>query len=101
MSLAMSLEARATRALTVRARRSANGSGTVGAVGPLARRATRARASAGEGSEDAPPRAQPNPNQMLVLVPPHPLLKHWLGWRETCRRRRRFSEPPWRRLDGF
>jgi|TARA_B110000003_G_scaffold274484_1_gene314569 uracil phosphoribosyltransferase len=79
MSLAMSLEARATRALTVRARRSANGSGTVGAVGPLARRATRARASAGEGSEDAPPRAQPNPNQMLVLVPPHPLLKHWLG----------------------
>ena len=23
--------------------------------------------------------ARPNPNQMLVIVPPHPLLKHWLA----------------------
>jgi len=39
---------------------------------------TRVNAEGGEDS-DAPPRAQPNMNQMLVFVPPHPLLKHWLA----------------------
>ena len=43
--------------------------------GNMRRAGVKTRADASEG----PPRAQPNPNQMLVLVPPHPLLKHWLA----------------------
>lgn len=43
-------------------------------AGARARGRSVARASAEE-----PRRAGPNPNQMLVLVPPHPLLKHWLA----------------------
>lgn len=43
-------------------------------------RAPRMMTIARDGAgDDAPPRAQPNLNQMLVLVPPHPLLNHWLA----------------------
>ena len=37
-----------------------------------------AGASSSDGDE-APKRAKPSTNQMLVIVPPHPLIAHWLG----------------------
>ena len=49
-----------------------------GVARPRARDARAPRAS-GEEGDDAPPPPRPNPNQMLVIVPPHPLLKHWLA----------------------
>lgn len=48
----------------------------------LGRVAAAAAAAAGEdGGEGEPARAKPGPsmNQMLVIVPPHPLISHWLG----------------------
>lgn len=50
-----------------------------GGVAQTRGRAARAPRASGEEGEDAPPPARPNPNQMLVIVPPHPLLKHWLA----------------------
>ena len=50
-----------------------------GGVAQTRARAARAPRASGEEGDDAPPPARPNPNQMLVIVPPHPLLKHWLA----------------------
>ena len=44
------------------------------------RHTTRVRASDDDDSEaDAPARKTPSTNQMLVFVPPHPLINHWLA----------------------
>ena len=40
----------------------------------------RVRASEEDETEgDAPARKAPSTNQMLVFVPPHPLINHWLA----------------------
>ena len=45
-----------------------------------ARHAVRVRASQEDETEgDAPARKAPSTNQMLVFVPPHPLINHWLA----------------------
>ena len=59
-----------------RARERANASNDVFSARAHERRENKTRASANEGDTR---RAVPNMNQMLVLVPPHPLLNHWLA----------------------
>lgn len=75
-----------SRKTTTRRRTGAQVSTAGGRAAGAPRRLRRAAAAEGEeaggGGEGAEPaRAKPGPstNQMLVFVPPHPLIGHWLG----------------------
>ena len=46
---------------------------------PVPRRSVRRAAAAADEGVPEPAKKGPSTNQMLVFVPPHPLIQHWLG----------------------